>query len=219
MAIIIGDSQWQDESGANTAGGWNSAGSVWGNTTGDSFTFANQAWITEISGNHTWVLNGGGGADTVDFSGATSAWNGSFSLDQLYQSGSRTTNTFAILGSAYNDTFLWKGGAGAQISALDGGGGTDTLTDASSTTAFSITLSSVNFQNIEYLQGTSLADKLGRVFPGRNGGRAEPERIPSGVRTALTSCGAAPEQIPTGLLRRTGWIPSWMTATTTPRMR
>ena len=43
MAIIIGDSQWQDESGANAAGGWNSAGSVWGSSSGDRFTFANQA--------------------------------------------------------------------------------------------------------------------------------------------------------------------------------
>ena len=54
-SIIIGNSSWQNEGGTDTSGGWNSGGFIWGSSSDDVFTFANQSWITDVLGSQSWV--------------------------------------------------------------------------------------------------------------------------------------------------------------------
>ena len=156
--VMVGNSDWQNEPGTALYGGWNSGGRVWGSSTvgNTTFTVANEAWATQVTGNSHWMFNGAGGNDTISFY----TWNGaavSFNLAQIFSDNLLAgSNTFTVLGTGYNDTFYWNGLT--PILLLDGKGGTDTLTLARSTASISLDLSSSQWSNIESFVGSDYND-------------------------------------------------------------
>jgi len=115
-AIIIGNDTWLNEEGTNTAGGWNSGGSVWGSSSGDIFTFANQAWITNVLGSQQLQFDGRGGIDTLDVSASTAGVSVGFSAINF-------SNLEFILGSSLAD----KLGGSPAADTLMGYTGADSL--------------------------------------------------------------------------------------------
>lgn len=117
----------------SSAIGWNGTTQIgfgiFGNTMDDTFLFANQAWITDVTGNQGWMFNGAGGNDTLSFASSTAAVNFNFAqIDPNYSSG--VANSFAIIGSSLADSFSWNNAdftTSPFIKAVDGGVGSDTL--------------------------------------------------------------------------------------------
>ena len=115
-SIIIGNSSWLNEDGTNASGGWNTGGKIWGSASDDSFTFANQAWMTNVFGGHGWTMDGGGGTDTLDVSGATT-------IVGVVLAASNFLNLEVLLGSSLADKL---GGSSLEDTIL-GGKGADSL--------------------------------------------------------------------------------------------
>ena len=115
-SIIIGNSSWQNEDGTNTAGGWNSGGKIWGSSADDSFTFANMAWMTNVFGSQGWSIDGCGGVDALDVSGATT-------IVSVVLAASNFLNLEVLQGSSMAD----KLGGSSLDDSIFGGKGTDSL--------------------------------------------------------------------------------------------
>lgn len=145
MAIIIGNSDYM----GNPGGGWNAAGSVWGNTTDDTFNFETQAYAS----NTAFTFDGKGGNDTIDFTGYTAV---TFNLARVYNDNlDGTANTVTVWGTSANDTFQWNG----QSSVIaNGAGGNDVLTAAIASAAVTIDANSTQFVSIESFTGSSYND-------------------------------------------------------------
>ena len=124
-SIVIGNAAWQNEDGTNTSGGWNSAGRIWGSSSDDVFTFANQACITSVLGSQGWSLDGAGGTDTLDISASTSSASIVMAAANYLNIEVLEGTTLAdkLGGSSLADTIF--GGAGAD--SIWGAGGSDLL--------------------------------------------------------------------------------------------
>lgn len=182
-SVIYGNSTWQNESEANNSGGWNLAGSIWGSTAADEFTFENNAFYQAFIGNGAVLLNGGGGADAVNFSSQT---GGTFNLAQLLV----TSGSYTVLGStAGNDTFTWNGSR--TLPTLNGGTGmNDVLTADSATAAVTINANSSTITGIEGFVGSIYNDTFqwnGLGSPTLNGGAGTADTLTfASATTALT---------------------------------
>lgn len=163
-SVIYGNSSWQNESGANTSGGWNTAGSIWGSSGNDTFTFENQSWINGgvgLAANGSIGLLGRGGTDVIDFSSSTAAVT--FNFAQL-----QTGSTYSVLGSTgFNDTFMWNGTQ--TLPTVDGQGGTnDALNLSYATAGVSFSMNDAKIINIESFVGSAYNDTFswnGLTFP------------------------------------------------------
>lgn len=120
--IIIGSSSWQNEAGTDASGGWNSGGSIWGSSSDDAFTYADQSWITKAAGSSAWSLDGGGGFNTLSVSNATSHVSINFSSLTV-------SNIDVLIGSGYGDLL----GGSSLTETVEGGAGADSIWGAGST--------------------------------------------------------------------------------------
>lgn len=109
-------------------------------------------------GNGNDTLNGGVGSDIVSYVAATAGVTLDLRLTTAQNTGGAGTDTLAgiegIIGSAFVDNLRGTegddyidGGVGAVDDTLNGGGGVDTLSYASSTAAVTVTIGAANPQN------------------------------------------------------------------------
>jgi len=151
------------------------------NITGGS---GNDAFVIGSSGNLSGVITGGGGTDTLNYSGVSSNVSVNLSGNIATRTGGISgiesfiggSGTDTIAGSTTNDTFTLTGAYAGTISGgvnatfsgfevLDGSGGSDTLVGTDSPTTYNVTGSqsgnltgSVAFSSIESLVGGAADD-------------------------------------------------------------
>jgi len=155
--IIIGTTTQSNYAGGHVASsvGYNlSEGWAWGNSDSQSFSFANADVYAALS------FNGGGGVDTLNFTGFTTTTGVTFNMGSL--SALPASQSWVINGSSLGDTFQWNGDSiwptGTQALSLNGGSGTDTLQLLNGTELAAFHLANLHMTNMEFILGSASSE-------------------------------------------------------------
>ena len=146
--IWIGNNSYD----GNDVGGWNSAGTVWGNSENNTFIFEDSAWAANTS----YHFNAPEGNDTIDFFSSNYA-PVAFNLSEI--TAPTGANTFTVLGTgSYNDTFYWNGTSVTGKVTVNAENGYDTLSANIATLGVTLNANDAAWVSIESFYGSNYND-------------------------------------------------------------